>query len=302
MKLNQPNRNVSGYHNRQVKLRGFTLIELLVVIAVIAVLVSMLLPALQGARTQAKMVVCSIQQKQLGIVWISYANDYNEFFPPITSWGQIWPFLHDELDRRDVADGKVFYCSDFEPGTNSKTGKPNDWHNKNANKLYSVGYNLFTTVVWCGNNYAGGPDHPDNAPWRASDGMGGWNKYLSWIYHFRYSSKELEHIIPPWKVTERSHMVNIWYGPEKKIVIPEETPMAFDAAVADSDSIPLTFLDIADDFFTFTKYSTRHFNSAKGIPLGINAVYMDGHVEKRSGEDARILRYDSGPWYLSYWF
>jgi prepilin-type N-terminal cleavage/methylation domain-containing protein len=54
---------------------GFTLVELLVVIAIIALLMAVLLPALNRARTQAKRIVCLSGLKQLVTAWMAYADN-----------------------------------------------------------------------------------------------------------------------------------------------------------------------------------------------------------------------------------
>ena len=61
--------------------RAFTLIELLVVISVIALLLSILMPALGRVKKQAQAVVCRSNLKQWGVIFSLYAQDNNDSFP-----------------------------------------------------------------------------------------------------------------------------------------------------------------------------------------------------------------------------
>src|SRR5213592_286562 len=68
---------------------GFTLIELMVVIAIIAILASMLLPALAKSKQKAHAIACVNNLKQLTLCWIMYAHDNDDKL--IRTYIERWP-------------------------------------------------------------------------------------------------------------------------------------------------------------------------------------------------------------------
>ena len=71
----------SGKHSR-LRCVGFTLIELLVVVSIIALLVSILLPALNRARGAARFAVCATQMHAIGLAEILYSGDFTDHLTP----------------------------------------------------------------------------------------------------------------------------------------------------------------------------------------------------------------------------
>lgn len=92
---------------------GFTLIELLVVVSVMALLISLLLPALELARSEAQTVICASNHRQYGLSFQMYADDNTDAFPmfadnfPSPSAASYWYVISAEYISADPKDNPL---------------------------------------------------------------------------------------------------------------------------------------------------------------------------------------------------
>ncbi len=242
---------------------GFTLIELLVVIAIIAILASLLLPALARAKIKAQAILCMSQLKQLTVGWNVYANDNNGLLVQLGDQSTQIPVGTPLTDPQwsKLQSGNAWY--QFCPG-NMSAYDPNQTNLVQASALFQ--YVLNTAMYHCPADYSAFVYGPISFPHARSYSM---NCYLAPVH--------------PWSTSGGAGTRN--YYRESDLFLPG--PSSIYVMLDESE------WSINDAFFVSDPTQGNYWQDVPSVRHGgaCGLSYADGHSEIKRWKDNGVLNY-----------
>lgn len=295
---------------RRASFSAFTLVELLVVIGIIALLISVLLPALNKAKESGRRVQCLSNLKQIANATIMYCNDNKGSFPGRA--GQGADSLHNQLSG-DTSAGNYFGWIAWRRRVDEVTGRnlgTNTWdHNITYSALTRYlgarpvdhnptgaatvdAYRQAHTVNMMLENVFRCPS--DNIAARFSmqqntnvpNGGRGWYRY-SYSMNILFGDKTYDPLIPPFPgLGNRTHRkINQVKNPTDKIIFMDES----ERSVNNGEYNPTVTIDRADDpTQDYSAIAERHEIKSKrnSEKASGNVAFADGHAEFLSRKEA----------------
>jgi prepilin-type N-terminal cleavage/methylation domain-containing protein/prepilin-type processing-associated H-X9-DG protein len=245
--------------------RGFTLIELLVVVAIIALLLAILLPALNNARQLARKAVCSSNMQQIGVGLTTYAEDFDGDLPCRGYWSyDLAETVHEAYgfgsdSEKTLINLGLLHGDDRKPRYTSYIGK--EWD-----------------LLYCPSVIAKGRETLGSI---AKDEHFGWFE-TRWESAVKFTYAGYDYALPVQPRTAGG------FGLHRKRVYPPETlRRQWIVAVGQAQGLPVTKQN-AEEYRHHIKLVNPQtvamdfgVGGASGLvhKNGLNALYSDGHVK-----------------------
>lgn len=262
--------------------KAFTLVELLVVIAIIALLVSILLPLLQGAQELARIAACMANERNLQTAFHSYATEYDNAYPFYHNSMAAYEHFGESSGVYQVYNGYTWGLLVYPYVENDQAYACASWQGgdrKPEHGLYK-GAEYMSLLHYKGNPYLGSPagfTGPSEWKYPGSKGVpryGGWIKRWqeSGVYVYIWYPAKQESIVNPSEKVLLHDNLRDWnpYGP---------SPGLANNSFFGSDS------QRSDP----TKYNQPWQMQHIGLwHMGkANITFCDGHIETLEAEDPR---------------